>query len=387
MKKLILLIITIVFVFSCSTIPRSGFIDTGDDTRLHYRITGTGADTIVVADIGWGYPYIEEFGDSLTWIVYDVRDRGYSDNTDNMDLISMEHEIADMEKVRQYFKINKMNVLGWSYLGGMVALYAAKYPDHVNSIIQVGPIPFKIGEHWNNFIQDRISRADSALDNRVKQLQEQGIDKSDPQIYCKEFWKAGIAQIIADQKNLDRLTDNVPCDCENEWPQNLSIGQIIAKLGQWDWTEQIKTIQAKSLIIHGMADNIPLGSSEDWARLVPGSRIYKMNHSGHMPMAEEPDIFFDAVKKFIKNKTLGLESGFAEVNGTKLYYEVAGQREPLVLVHGNFGDCRHWDFNFNELAKKFKVIRYDVRGYGKSDSSPKGFEYADHDDLKALMDF
>lgn len=87
------------------------------------------------------------------------------------------------------------------------------------------------------------------------------------------------------------------------------------------------------------------------------------------------------------NKSLEPKKGYAEVNGTKLYYETAGKGEPLVLVHGNFGDCRHWDYNFEGLAKEFKVIRYDVRGYGKSNSSPKGFEYKDHDDLKALLDY
>ena len=82
-----------------------------------------------------------------------------------------------------------------------------------------------------------------------------------------------------------------------------------------------------------------------------------------------------------------VKSGFADVNGTSLYYEVAGNGEPIILVHGNFGDRRHWDYNFEELAKEFKVIRYDVRGYGKSNSSPKGYKYKDHDDLKALLDY
>ena len=117
------------------------------------------------------------------------------------------------------------------------------------------------------------------------------------------------------------------------------------------------------------------------------SRIFKINHSGYMPVAEGPELFLSKVKSFIEIEALETEVGFAQVNGTKLYYKVAGSGEPLVLVHGNFGDCRHWDFNFGQLAKKFKVVRYDVRGYGKSDSSPKGCEYRDHDDLKALLNF
>ena len=84
---------------------------------------------------------------------------------------------------------------------------------------------------------------------------------------------------------------------------------------------------------------------------------------------------------------LAVDSGYAEVNGTKLYYEVSGTGVSIVLIHGSFGDRRHWDSQFNELAEKYKVVRYDVRGYGKS-ALPKPDEvYKDADDLNALMDF
>jgi pimeloyl-ACP methyl ester carboxylesterase len=76
-----------------------------------------------------------------------------------------------------------------------------------------------------------------------------------------------------------------------------------------------------------------------------------------------------------------------KLKGTKLYYEIAGAGDPLVLIHGNVGDHRHWDFQFNELSKKYKVLRYDVRRYGKS-ALPKTDEtYRDCNDLKALLDF
>jgi 3-oxoadipate enol-lactonase len=79
--------------------------------------------------------------------------------------------------------------------------------------------------------------------------------------------------------------------------------------------------------------------------------------------------------------------GIAEVNGTKLYYEVSGKGEPLVLVHGNGGDRRHWDFQMEDFSKEFKVIRYDVRGYGKSALPDPEIEYSNRDDLKALLDY
>ena len=87
------------------------------------------------------------------------------------------------------------------------------------------------------------------------------------------------------------------------------------------------------------------------------------------------------------NKSLEPENGYAEVNGTKLYYEVGGSGEPIVFVHGNFGDIRHWDFQMEAFPEKFKVLRYDVRGYGNSSVPDTATSYRDCDDLSALMDY
>ena len=81
------------------------------------------------------------------------------------------------------------------------------------------------------------------------------------------------------------------------------------------------------------------------------------------------------------------EKSLAEVNGTKLYYEVVASGEPIIFVHGNFGDVRHWDFQVEPFSGKLKVVRYDVRGYGKSAVPDTVTSYRDCDDLRALMDF
>ena len=78
-------------------------------------------------------------------------------------------------------------------------------------------------------------------------------------------------------------------------------------------------------------------------------------------------------------------SGYAEVNGTKLYYEIIGDGHPLVLIHGGLMDRRMWDEQFEIFAKSFKVIRYDIRGYEKSES-PK-VEFSHVEDLFSLMKF
>jgi len=82
-----------------------------------------------------------------------------------------------------------------------------------------------------------------------------------------------------------------------------------------------------------------------------------------------------------------IQTGFAEVNGTKLYYEVAGAGHPFVLVHGHLLDRRSWDDQFAVFAQRYRVILYDQRGFGDSGLITKGESYSDRQDLYELMKF
>jgi pimeloyl-ACP methyl ester carboxylesterase len=79
--------------------------------------------------------------------------------------------------------------------------------------------------------------------------------------------------------------------------------------------------------------------------------------------------------------------GTARVNGVNLWYRVSGQGEPVVQIHGaGFGH-----FNFDPvtplLARRFRVIDYDMRGYGRSDRPLQRYDMEVWaDDLAGLMD-
>ncbi len=75
--------------------------------------------------------------------------------------------------------------------------------------------------------------------------------------------------------------------------------------------------------------------------------------------------------------------GFAKVNGTKLYYEVIGQGHPLILIHSGYTDNRIWNYQIKEFSKYFQVIRYDIRGFGKSEKPQEPFYH--HHDLYELL--
>lgn len=78
--------------------------------------------------------------------------------------------------------------------------------------------------------------------------------------------------------------------------------------------------------------------------------------------------------------------GMLEVGrGERLYYEVAGRGRNVVLVHGGLADRRLWDEQFRALAKHYRVVRYDLRGFGKSDFSMGPLSHVE--DLVALLKF
>jgi len=77
------------------------------------------------------------------------------------------------------------------------------------------------------------------------------------------------------------------------------------------------------------------------------------------------------------------QTGYADIGGARLYYEVLGEGAPLILIHGGLIDRRMWDGQFEVFARQFRVVRYDARGHGLSRNS-RG-DYNDYEDLHALM--
>lgn len=66
---------------------------------------------------------------------------------------------------------------------------------------------------------------------------------------------------------------------------------------------------------------------------------------------------------------------FADVNGIKLYYEIYGKGQPLLVLHGNGGSISNASDFYPDLIKKYKVIAIDSRGQGKSTDTDEPLTY------------
>jgi len=81
---------------------------------------------------------------------------------------------------------------------------------------------------------------------------------------------------------------------------------------------------------------------------------------------------------------LETKSGFVHIDNARLYYETAGQGVPFVMIHAGVADSRQWNNEFAYFARSHQVVRYDLRGYGKSE--PVDREFSHMGDLVAVLD-
>jgi pimeloyl-ACP methyl ester carboxylesterase len=83
-----------------------------------------------------------------------------------------------------------------------------------------------------------------------------------------------------------------------------------------------------------------------------------------------------------------VKSGYAPVNGIKIWYAVFGHGKPVLLLHGGLANSNYWGNQVPALAKKYEVIVLDSRGHGRStrDDKPYGYDLM-ASDVIAVLDY
>ena len=97
---------------------------------------------------------------------------------------------------------------------------------------------------------------------------------------------------------------------------------------------------------------------------------WSIAHTSEQARGEEPTAAGGV--PYGENERVG---GYADLNGAKLYYEIYGKGEPLVLLHGNGGSIGGMNYQIEHFAAGFKVIVMDCRGRGKSELGAEPLTY------------
>jgi pimeloyl-ACP methyl ester carboxylesterase len=77
-------------------------------------------------------------------------------------------------------------------------------------------------------------------------------------------------------------------------------------------------------------------------------------------------------------------AGILDTAGARIYYEVEGSGEPLLMIHAGVANLRMWDDQVAALRGAYRVIRYDTRGFGRTETDAVTF--SNRADIAAVLD-
>jgi proline iminopeptidase len=285
-------------------LPSEGYVTTGDGVRLFFQTFGHGAQRVLIPN---GFYLVDDFSSLVkgrTFIVYDVRNRGRSDEVVDAAKLArgIDNDVDDLDAVRRHFSIDRVDALGHSYIGTVVVLYALKYPDHVSRIVQMGAVQ----PDGRRQYPTELTAGDSILAEVLGRLAELQKDPqpADPEERCRKFWAALRTIYVTDPADAWRITW-ARCDLPNERNAlKYANHYIYPSLQRLTLTApDLAPVTASILIIHGRRDrSAPYGGGRDWARLLPNARLVTVENGGHAPWIEAPDAVFESINAFLEGK-------------------------------------------------------------------------------------
>jgi proline iminopeptidase len=282
-----------------------GYVTTPDGVRLYYRKTGHAPKTVILPGRLFTFDEFARLGSAYTLISYDMRNRGRSDLVADDALISFEKDVADLETVRQHFGVERTALMGYSYLGKIVVLYALEHPHRVERIVQLGPVGPSFGTEYRpeyTFDDDPVDPGELAALRSSRS--ERSYHLTHPREYCREEWRVvQIPRLAGDPARRDRLRIDV-CDMPNEWPllqaRHLRVHFEESGMKHKTPLDAVRALEIPVLTIHGTHDrNAPYGAGREWSYLLPEGRLLAVDGAGHHAFGEFREIVFPAVSEFL----------------------------------------------------------------------------------------
>lgn len=318
MKKCLAFLFFAFLLFCCNsndekneTAYKEGYLEVDKEVRIFYQQVGSGKQITIIPAGWWMYDDFKHLvNDERTFIFFDMRNRGRSDFVSDTSLITIQREVEDIEKLRNHFKAAKINLIGISYLGLLVMLYADKYPDHVDKIIQIGSVPIQWDTNYPDSLKNEsqdtgIVKAQIYIDSLVAAK----YNEKEPEKFTRIQWDTLIRkQLVGDPANSFKLGrqwgDHVKYS--NEWDVNFMrhlkyhFGSILKSTFT---AAQFADIKNPVLTIHGTKDrNAAFGAGKEWASVLPNARLVRIEGGAHVPWADYPGQVFNAVNLFLNEK-------------------------------------------------------------------------------------
>jgi proline iminopeptidase len=278
-------------------------IVTPDSTRLYVRRVGSGPEVVIVPGGLFFGRELDTLSVGRTLVLYDMRNRGRSAPVRDSTRISIQHDVADLETVRRSMGSERVALIGYSYLGLMVMLYAVDHPERVTRVAQIGPVPLSVNSTFPPHLTaaSHPARVDSTAASELRRWREEGLDRTRPREFCELTWSVNRFGLVGDPGHVERLGPG-PCEMPNEWPVNLTrhLSLHFATVQRFTVDQpRLTKLSIPVLTVHGTHDrNAPYGGGREWARTLRNARLLTVPGAAHRSWVDAPETVLPALEKF-----------------------------------------------------------------------------------------
>ena len=279
---------------------------------LYVREMGSGLAIVVLhggPDFDQTYllPDMDRLADAYRLIYYDQRGRGQSAIGVRPEDVTLASDIADVDAVRDHFRLTRTALLGHSW-GTVLALeYAVRHPERVSHLILMNPAPASTAD-FQQFRKERLQKLGADLDRLKAARATAGYRAGDPDAvaaYYRIHFKQALAR-TADYERLMTLFRPSFTTSEAILKARAVEDRLMAdtwSLDGYDLLPKLRNLGIPTLVVWGDHDFIPLQVSEHIAQALPGARLVRMKDCGHFaylecpgPVREEIDRFFRSTR-------------------------------------------------------------------------------------------
>ncbi len=285
--------------------PRESRVPVGG-AELYSREVGQGTAIIVLhggPDFDHSYlvPDLDRLSDSFHLIYYDQRGRGRSADGVQPEDVTLASEIADLEKVREYFHLDSVVLLGHSW-GTVLALeYALRYPKRVSRMILMNPAPAST-EDYKQLRKEWLEKRPDAMNRRKAIAASTAYQVGDPDAviayYCIHFQPA-----LARPEDYETIIARLRASFAKEGilKSRAIEGRLMNdtwSLPEYDLLPKLKTLRIPTLVISGDHEFIPAATAEHITHALPDARMVTLKGCGHFSYLECPDAVREQIDAF-----------------------------------------------------------------------------------------
>lgn len=269
--------------------------------NIHYEIHGSGPVVMVVPN-SWGFdiPGLRGVYGSLeqrlTLVYFDPRGMGGSDPVGEDADMGLAAVRADFDALRRHLGLERVNAIGWSNGATNLVMLAAEYPDTLESAIFLHGAAKYDEEDMRRFVEDYpdLMASFQALQETWQNPEIADEEKTATmhRVWIEEFFTASCADAEA---MLPLLRETFKRESFS-WRHANHSNQEAPML---DLLDRLPAITARSLVIVGTHDMMPVGKGEEMRDGIAGAQLVVLQNSGHFAFLEEPKLFRETIWNFL----------------------------------------------------------------------------------------